>query len=85
MSVRLDSKPQIHTLASDLGPRHTSKPCQDILRSVEARVRSISNKFKCKTLNELLLSEPASVAMPEAAVHEHNATPRWKNDIRSSR
>ncbi|MGD0442594.1 MAG: hypothetical protein ABSA39_01535 [Edaphobacter sp.] len=73
MSVRLDSKPQIHTLASDLGLRHTGKPCQDILRSVEARVRSISNKFKCKTLNELLLAIANEVGTVFKEIHsEHD-------------
>jgi hypothetical protein len=69
MSVRLDSKPQIHTLASDLGLRHTAKPCQEILRSVEARVRAISKKFKCKTLNELLFAIANDVGTVFKEIH----------------
>src|SRR5437660_1687270 len=56
MSNRLDSKPQIHTLASDLGLKHSPEPSQRILRLVEARVRAISRKFNCKTLNDLLIA-----------------------------
>src|ERR1700716_3125122 len=73
MSVRLDSKPQIHTLASDLGLRHTSKPCHEILRSVEARVRAISKRFKCKTLNELLFAIANEIGTVFKEIHfEHD-------------
>jgi hypothetical protein len=56
MSNRLDSRPQIHTLASDLGLKPSPNPSQLILRSVETRVRAISRKFNCKTLNDLLVA-----------------------------
>jgi len=69
MSLRLDSKPQIHTLAIDLGIRHSDKPCQDILCSIEARVRRISKKFNCKTLNELLLAIANEVGTVIKEIH----------------
>jgi len=56
MSTGLDSKLQIHTLASDLGLQQSAKPCQCILQSIESRVKAIKNKFACATLNDLLLA-----------------------------
>lgn len=54
MSDRLDNKPQIRTLASDLGLPNSISPCQAILGHVRARIRRISKKFNCKSLNGLL-------------------------------
>jgi hypothetical protein len=56
MSTRLDRKPQIHTLASDLGLQRSEQPCQRILQFVEAKVKKISKTFACKTLNDLLIA-----------------------------
>ena len=72
MSIRLDSKPQILTLASDLGLRHGGKPCQEILRHVEARVRNISKRFKCKTLNELLLATANELGTVFKEIHSED-------------
>lgn len=54
MSPRLDSAVQIHTLASDLGLGFSSTPCTTILDFIQRRVRNISRKFNCTTLNSLL-------------------------------
>ncbi len=54
MSNRLDSKPQIRTLASDLGLPISNTPCRAILGHVRARIRRVSRKFNCKSLNSLL-------------------------------
>src|ERR1035438_1577693 len=54
MSDRLDNKPQIRTLATDLGLLPSKSPCQQILQFVAARIKRISKKFNCKCLNDLL-------------------------------
>jgi hypothetical protein len=72
MSTRLDSKPQIHTLASDLGLHHSNTPCQKILQSVEVRVRRISNKFTCKTLNDLLIAIANEVSTVIREIHSES-------------
>jgi len=54
MSSRLDNKPQIHTLAADLGLPPSKSPCQGILKFVAGRVRRIARKFNCRCLNDLL-------------------------------
>lgn len=69
MSVRLDSKPQIHTLASDLGLQTSAKPCQRILQFVEARVKKIAKAFSCKTLNDLLLAVANDVGTVFREIH----------------
>lgn len=56
MSTRLDSKAQIHTLASDLGLQSSANPCQRIVQFVETRVKKIAKTFGCKTLNDLLIA-----------------------------
>lgn len=56
MSTRLDRKPQIYTLASDLGLQRSEQPCQRILQFVEAKVKKISKTFACKSLNDLLIA-----------------------------
>lgn len=69
MSVRLDSKPQIHTLASDLGLQTSAKPCQRILHFVEARVKKIAKTFSCKSLNDLLLAVANDVGTAFREIH----------------
>lgn len=69
MSVRLDSKPQIHTLASDLGLQTSAKPCQRILHFVEARVKKIAKTFSCKSLNDLLLAVANDVGTVFREIH----------------
>lgn len=69
MSTRLDSKPQIHTLASDLGLQHSDRPSQRILRAVEARVRMVAKKFRCKTLNDLLVAIANDVSTVLREIH----------------
>lgn len=69
MSVRLDSKPQIHTLASDLGLQTSARPCQRILQFVEARVKKIAKTFSCKTLNDLLLAVANEVGTVFREIH----------------
>jgi hypothetical protein len=54
MSNRLDSKPQIWTLASDLGLQLSRSPSYDILDFVRQRIRRILRKFRCADLKALL-------------------------------
>jgi hypothetical protein len=54
MSPKLDSSLQIHTLAHDLGLPRSSAPSQQIVKSVESRVRQIARKFACESLKSLL-------------------------------
>jgi hypothetical protein len=51
---RLDNKPQIWTLAHDLGLKVTEKPVAAIVRFALDRVASIASKYGCKSLRELL-------------------------------
>jgi hypothetical protein len=82
MSTRLDSKPQIHTLASDLGLQPSAKPCQRIVQFVEMRVKKIVKTFACKTLNDLLIAVANDVGqffarstqMPISKVSERNTS-----------
>jgi hypothetical protein len=69
MSNRLDNKPQIRTLATDLGLPASESPCQDILRMVAGRVRRISKKFKCKSLGELLTATANEVGTVFEEIH----------------
>src|ERR1017187_10518707 len=72
MSTRLDRKPQIHTLASDLGLPRSEQPCQRILQFVEAKVKKISKTFACKTLNELLIAIANDVGTIFREVHSND-------------
>ena len=56
MSNRLDSKPQIWKLASDLRLQRSDGPTRTVLQFVARRVRRIAKKFGCNTLNELLIA-----------------------------
>ncbi len=69
MSSRLDGKPQIHTLASDLGMRHSDRPVRSIVQALEARARRICKKFACKTLNELLIAIANDVGTVFREIH----------------
>jgi hypothetical protein len=61
MSGRLDSKPQIWTLAADLDLSVSESPSRSILNFVTGRVRQIARKFRCKSLNELLAATAGEV------------------------
>lgn len=54
MSTRLDSKPQIWTLAADLGLGTSASPSGSILAHVKKRIKQIAKKFSCANLNSLL-------------------------------
>lgn len=51
---RLDSKPQIGKLASDLGLKRSDKPVSEIVDYVRRRVRKVVKAYKCGNLAELL-------------------------------
>lgn len=51
---RLDSKPQIGKLASDLGLKGSGKPIAEIVDYVRRRVRKIVKIYKCGNLADLL-------------------------------
>ncbi len=51
---RLDTKPQIGKLASDLGLKRSSKPVSEIVHYVRHRIRTVAKKYKCRTLAALL-------------------------------
>jgi hypothetical protein len=51
---RLDTKPQIGKLASDLGLKRSSKPVSEIVHYVRRKIRSIAKNYKCRSLNALL-------------------------------
>src|ERR1035437_2260021 len=69
MSTRLDSKLQIHTLASELGLQQSANPCQHILQAVESKVRANAKKFTCKTLNDLLIAIANDVGTVFREIH----------------
>ena len=51
---RLDSKPQIGKLASDLGLKGSGKPVAEIVDYVRRRVRKVAKTYKCGNLADLL-------------------------------
>jgi len=51
---RLDSKPQIGKLASDLGLKGSGKPVAEIVDYVRRRVRKVVKTYKCGNLADLL-------------------------------
>lgn len=69
MSTRLDNKPQIHTLASDLGLQSSVKPCQRIVQFVEARLKKIAKTFACKSLSDLLVAVANDVGTVFKEIH----------------
>jgi hypothetical protein len=69
MSIRLDSKPQIWTLAADLGLPTSEKPSRAILDFVIRRIRKIAKKFSCACLTELLNATAAEVSTVFEEIH----------------
>jgi hypothetical protein len=69
MSSRLDSKPQIWKLASDLGLSISDSPTRSIVQLVARRVRRISKDFHCKTLRDLLTATAAGVETVFEEIH----------------
>lgn len=69
MSGRLDSKPQIWTLATDLGLPASDSPSRAILRLVTNRIRRIAKRFRCTSLNELLVATAAEVETRFEDIH----------------
>jgi hypothetical protein len=69
MSNRLDSKPQVWKLAVDLGLSASGSPCQEILKFVSSRIKRISKKFHCKTLNDLLIATAAEIDTTFEEIH----------------
>lgn len=61
MSGRLDSKPQIWTLAADLGLTPSEKPSRTIIAFVTRRIKQIARKFSCTSLNDLLAAVAGEV------------------------
>ena len=51
---RLDSKPQIGKLASDLGLKGSGKPVAEIVDYVRRRVHKVAKTYKCGNLADLL-------------------------------
>src|SRR5690348_18147840 len=51
---RLDSKPQIGKLASDLGLKGSEKPVAEIIDYVRRQVRKVVKAYKCADLTGLL-------------------------------
>jgi len=69
MSNRLDSKPQIWTLAADLGLPTSEKPSRTILDLVTRRIRKIAKKFSCASLSELLKATAGEVSTVFEEIH----------------
>jgi len=69
MSSRLDRKPQIWTLAVDLGLSSTDPPTRSILDFVSKRIRRIAKKFRCTNLRELLEATAGEVETVFEEVH----------------
>jgi hypothetical protein len=69
MSNRLDSKPQVWKLAVDLGLSASGSPFQEILKFVSSRIKRISKKFHCKTLNDLLIATAAEMETTFEEIH----------------
>lgn len=51
---RLDAKPQIGKLASDLGLKQSGKPVAQILQFVRRKIQSTIKKYNCQSLQSLL-------------------------------
>jgi hypothetical protein len=78
MSSRLDKKPQIWKLAVDLGLPATEAPTRAILRWVTERIRGIAKKYRCSTLNELLVATAGEVGTSFEEVHSDEDLQRIK-------
>src|SRR5271157_5770101 len=69
MSSRLDSKPQIWTLAADLGLATSESPSRTILQFVGSRIRRIARKFHATSLNDLLIATAGEVETTFEEIH----------------
>ncbi len=69
MSNRLDSKPQIWTLAADLGLPTSEKPSCAILDFVTKRIRKIAKKFNSACLSDLLEATAGEVSTVFEQIH----------------
>jgi hypothetical protein len=69
MSGRLDSKPQIWTLAADLGLPTSEKPTHTILDFVTRKIKKIAKNFKCTCLQELLNATAGEVSTVFEEIH----------------
>lgn len=85
MSNRLDSKPQVWKLAVDLGLSASGSPCQEILRFVSSRIKRISKKFSCKTLNDLLIATAAEMETIFEEIHSDEDLRRIRTDYLDKR
>ncbi|MFZ0963161.1 MAG: hypothetical protein WAO35_20045 [Terriglobia bacterium] len=72
MSNRLDSKPQIWTLAADLDLSVSGSPSRSILDFATGRAKRIARKFRCTSLNELLAATAGEVETTFEEVHSHS-------------
>jgi len=66
---RLDTKPQIGKLASDLGLKRSTKPVSEIVRYVRRRIRTIAKKYDCRSLAALLNAASAEAGTVFREVH----------------
>ena len=69
MSSRLDNKPQIWTLAGDLGLTPSEKPSRTIIAFVTHRIKQIAKKFSCTSLSDLLAAVAGEVDTIFEEVH----------------
>jgi hypothetical protein len=66
---RLDTKPQIGKLASDLGLKGSTKPVSEIVHYVRLRIRTITKKYNCRSLAALLIAAAAEAGTVFREVH----------------
>jgi hypothetical protein len=66
---RLDTKPQIGKLASDLGLNRSSKPVSEIIEYVRRRIRKIAKNYNCRTLGGLLNAAAAEAGTVFREIH----------------
>lgn len=76
MSSRLDSKPQIWTLASDLGLSVEESPTRSILQSVGRRITRIARAFRCASLGELLVAAAGELGTIFEEIHSDSELQR---------
>lgn len=66
---RLDTKPQIGKLASDLGLKSSTRPVSEIVGYVRRRVLTIAKKYDCRSLAALLDAASAEAGTVFREVH----------------
>jgi len=66
---RLDSKPQIGKLASDLGLKKTSKPVSQIVRLARKKIQKVASKYNCKSLQALLRAAAGDLGTVFREIH----------------